>query len=194
MNRENWLEEAVKHLNWLFKAEEMELPEIRVSVGWPSKGGLSKKRVVGQCWAGIAAKDGKVNIFISPMVDDAIEVLTILTHEMVHAWTGPGVGHKGEFVTGAKAVGLVAPWTSTPAGEDLIPHLTKIADDLGDYPHSALNPAESPVKKQTTRMKKASCACCDYTVRLARKWVEVAVPRCPNPHCDQYETDMEVDL
>lgn len=34
-------------------------------------------------------------------------------------------------------------------------------------------------KKQTTRMKKAECGLCGYTVRLSAKWLEVGPPGCP---------------
>lgn len=33
--------------------------------------------------------------------------------------------------------------------------------------------------KQTTRMKKAECGQCGYTVRLSAKWLEVGPPGCP---------------
>lgn len=34
-------------------------------------------------------------------------------------------------------------------------------------------------KKQTTRLKKAECSQCGYTVRLTQKWLEVGPPGCP---------------
>lgn len=65
-------------------------------------------------------------------------------------------------------------------GDDLHPRLDKIASRLGDYPHSKLNPAESPIKKQTTRMLKVECPESGYLVRMTRKWLdEVGAPKCP---------------
>jgi hypothetical protein len=48
--------------------------------------------------------------------------------------------------------------------------------DLGDYPHAAL---ALPTKAtQVTRMLKACCPSCGYTVRLTQKWVSKGLPIC----------------
>lgn len=39
--------------------------------------------------------------------------------------------------------------------------------------------ASSRPKKQTTRMLKACCSDCGYTVRVTSKWLEVGPPHCP---------------
>lgn len=36
------------------------------------------------------------------------------------------------------------------------------------------------IKKQSTRLIKVMCAACGYTMRITRKWLEVAVPDCPD--------------
>jgi len=46
-------------------------------------------------------------------------------------------------------------------------------DDAGDAPTS------SRPKTQTTRLRKACCAECGYTVRVTAKWLEVGPPHCP---------------
>lgn len=33
--------------------------------------------------------------------------------------------------------------------------------------------------KQTTRMRKAECATCGYTIRVSRAWIAVGMPSCP---------------
>lgn len=179
-NREQWLTEAVAALAPIVEEEGYKIPPVHVSVGFPSRGGLSsKKRVIGQCWHPSASDDGVPHIFISPLLDDPLDVLSTLLHEVIHAMT-PGEGHKGGFVEIAKKVGFTSPWTSTPMGDDLHPRLDKIASRLGDYPHSKLNPAESPIKKQTTRMLKVECPESGYLVRMTRKWLdEVGAPKCP---------------
>lgn len=178
-NREQWLTEAVAALAPIVEDEGYKIPPVHVSVGFPSRGGLSKKRVIGQCWHPSASDDGVPHIFISPLLDDPLDVLSTLLHEVIHAMT-PGEGHKGGFVEIAKKVGFTSPWTSTPMGDDLHPRLDKIASRLGDYPHSKLNPAESPIKKQTTRMLKVECPESGYLVRMTRKWLdEVGAPKCP---------------
>jgi hypothetical protein len=48
----------------------------------------------------------------------------------------------------------------------------------GDKP-IILRPDDRP-KKQSTRMLKAECPECGYTIRLAKKWAEVGLPSCPS--------------
>lgn len=181
-NREEWLQRAVEELNgelFRLRLPMLTVPPVHVSVGWPSRGGTStKKRVVGQCWRAETSADGVPHIFITPMEADAIEVLSTIVHEMIHA-IHPDAKHKGEFITTAKELGFTSPWTSTPIGEDLMPVLSKVADTLGPYPHSALTPTAAVEKPQSTRMLKILCPDCGYTLRTTKKWVEVGLPTCP---------------
>src|SRR5690606_40933556 len=89
-NREDWLQRATLELRDRFTAAEFPLPEkLHLSVGFPAKGGLgARKRVVGQCWPGTVSADGVHHIFISPLLGDAVEVLAVLVHELVHAAVG----------------------------------------------------------------------------------------------------------
>ena len=152
--------------------------DVRVAAGWPSRGGTStKRRTLGECWRPEASEDGVSQIFLNPVLDDEVEILGVLVHELVHAVT-PGAGHKGAFIDVAKKVGLKRPWTSTTADESLETWLCKIADTLGDYPHSKLTP-QVERKVQTTRMRKLTADCCGYTVRTTQKWIEEGLPSCP---------------
>lgn len=88
-------------------------------------------------------------------------------------------GHKGNFTRIARAIGLEGKMTATHAGEALGRILADVAADLGDYPHAALTPALSGVKKQSTRMIKVVCPEDGYIVRTTAKWLEVGMPSCP---------------
>lgn len=184
MNREQWLQDAVEHLAPVFKQRTgLGLPDVHVSVGWPSKGGTStKKRVIGQCWP---TQEHGAQIFISPLLDDAFDVLAVLVHELVHA-LHPDSGHRGDFVASSKAMGLVKPWTATSAGEDLEPVLTNLIGEMGEFPHSKIEPGSPKLKPQTTRMRKIECPEDGYTVRTTSKWLDIGLPTCP---CG---TEMEV--
>lgn len=179
MNREQWLTEATERLRPLFIEAGLSVPEIRVSVGWPSKGATSNKnRTIGQCWYGESAEDGLPQVFISPVLSEPVDVLGTLVHEMLHAALPTDTGHKGAFVTGMKAIGLVGKPTATSAGSELEARLRDVAEALGEFPHAKLNPVAKP--KQSTRLIKAMCADCGYTVRVTRKWLdEVGAPICP---------------
>lgn len=183
--REQWLEEAVRKLRPLFHEIKVQLPEVRVSIGWPSKGGTSTKtKVVGQCWKGSVSKDGVSQIFISPtMGDDPIYVLGVLVHELIHAWDNCESGHKGLFATTARAIGLEGKLTETHVSDDLCGELMIILGSLGELPHSplVLSEMDKQRKPQTTRMLKLVVTdCCDYTVRTTQKWVDEGLPMCPH--------------
>ncbi|MGO4251270.1 hypothetical protein AB4Y81_03295 [Paenarthrobacter sp. TAF1] len=181
--REEWLVAAVAALAPIFAAVEETLPEVRVSVGWPGGNGR-KNSVIGQCWSTKVASDSVSQLFISPVLEDAVRVLDVLAHELIHAIDDCVSGHKGRFAKIAKAVGLTGKMTATVAGDDLKAELEKIAANLGDYPHAAIvNPgqgADGP-KKQTTRMMKVECSeGSGYKARMTRQWLEeYGAPFCP---------------
>ncbi|CCQ44282.1 putative uncharacterized protein [Pseudarthrobacter siccitolerans] len=185
--REEWLVAAVTALAPLFEELGETLPEVRVSVGWPGGNGR-KNSVIGQCWSTKVAADNVSQLFISPVLDEAVRVLDVLAHELIHAIDDCESGHKGRFAKIAKALGLTGKMTATVAGDELKAQLEEIAAELGDYPHAALvNPgagAEGP-KKQSTRMMKAECPeGSGYKVRLTRQWLaEYGAPICP--HCGE---------
>ena len=177
MNREEWLTQAVEELRTEFHHVSCILPEkIRVTCGWPSKGGRGKKkRTTGECWRDRASGDKHFEIFISPMEDNPLDVLGILVHELVHTAT-PGEGHKKPFRDVATAVGLEGKMTATTSSEQLLARLTRLKDRLGLYPHAALNPDDS--NKQTTRMLKIECPQCGWMARTSQKWMDLGLPTC----------------
>jgi hypothetical protein len=192
ITREQWLENAVLALRPLFDEHDVELPQVRVSVGWPSSRATStSNRTIGECWKRGAASDGVSQIFISPTLHDAVDVLGVLIHELIHAWDNGASGHKGNvkkregFRWLATAVGLEGKMTATTIGYDLGNKLVPMSDALGQYPHSALRVAGN-VKTQSTRMLKLECPSDGYIVRTTQKWLDVGVPTCP---CG---TEMEV--
>ncbi|UIW13229.1 SprT-like protease [Arthrobacter phage Warda] len=182
--REEWLVAAVEALRPMFSALTDEtIPAVRVSVGWPGGNGR-KNSVIGQCWSTKVAADSVSQLFISPVLDDAVRVLDVLAHELIHAIDDCQSGHKGRFAKIAKALGLEGKMTATVAGPGLKAELDQIAAELGEYPHAALvNPgqgADGP-KKQTTRMMKVECAeGSGYKARMTRQWLEeFGAPICP---------------
>jgi len=167
-----------------FTTSGYKIPTLRVSCGWPHKGGTNKKkRCIGQAWAADAASDGVIQIFISPYLEDPIEpfgVLATLVHEVCHAVVGNAEGHNKVFGKCARAVWLEGKLTSTFASEKLIEEFKCWVKDLGVYPHGRLDLTKAPVKKQTTRMIKMECAECGYVARTSKKWLEEVGPaHCP---------------
>ena len=181
--REEWLVAAIDALRPIFAETGETLPAVRVSVGWP--GGRGKKNaVIGQCWKTTTATDKVSQLFVSPVLDDAVRVLDVLTHELIHAIDDCQSGHRGRFGKIARAVGLEGKLTATVAGPELLVKLTAIAKGLGTYPHAALagsaDGADGP-KKQGTRMLKVECPEeSGYKVRITRQWLDsYGAPLCP---------------
>lgn len=194
--REEWLEAAVIRVTRLFKPLEPLFPDpfptVRVSVGWPSKGGTSNKnKVIGECWKTAVATDGVSQIFISPTHGaETISVLATLVHEMIHAWDDCESNHQGRFAKAAKMIGLQGRMTATYVDSDteLGRQLLAVIQQIGPFPHAALvlDEMDKQRPKQSTRMiKLVANGCCDYVVRTTRKWIDEGLPKCP------HDTEME---
>jgi hypothetical protein len=143
-----------------------------------------KKRIVGQCWYPECSADATTEVFISPVRSDGPIVAEDLAHELVHAACGEGHGHQGLFITVAKALGFTKPWKSTPATPELTQRLAGLYAPLGPYPHATLDSKAKEAgggdKPQSTRLLKAECGECGYTVRVTKKWLEAkGAPICP---------------
>jgi hypothetical protein len=145
--------------------------KLKVSCGFTGRG--SRKKVLGECWT--AAKQ----IFVSPVQDGEIDVLSVLVHELLHACLPEGTKHGAAFKQGMKSLGLEGKATATVAGEELKKKLRAIEKTLGPYPHKALDLGASGEKKQTTRLLKMACSNCEFVARVTQKWVSMM----NNPKC-----------
>jgi hypothetical protein len=181
--REAWLEQAATLIaKEIFTPKGFTVPKVRVSIGFPgARGGL---KAIGSHWTPEASDDKVGQVFISPVLSDPIDVQAVLVHELVHATVGNGAGHGKVFKACAEKVGLEGKMRATVAGKDLAAKLKDLTKKLGPLPHGRLNPGLSPTKKQGTRMLKVTCIATDYTVRMAKKWLDTfGPPTCPC--CDQ---------
>lgn len=199
-NREAWLLNALTELRPHFAKAGLGLPEnLRLSCGWPSRGGTKENnRVLGECWKAEAAVDAVTQIFISPWVSEPVRVLDILVHELIHAAL-PQAKHGPDFKDAMKKVGLIGKATATRAGDELTVLLTELAEALGDYDNSQLGLATSDdaPKKQVGRQRKISCVRKDLHTgeteviyRASKKVIDLGLPLCPV--CgEQLETEAE---
>lgn len=195
-DREQWLNAAIILLiNELFikagiQPESWELRKYAVSCGFPIgyRGSRTGKVTLGQAFDPAISSNGTAEMFINPIMDDVVEVLLVLLHEMVHVYVGNQEGHKGAFANVAKAVGLQTPLTALMSADGeynatplLITEIRAIAEILGEYPHSKVDPQMR--KKQGTRMLKISCTDCGFTARASAKWVSLIHSNSPCPVC-----------
>jgi hypothetical protein len=177
--RESFLLRATKALRQEYRKVGFDLPELHVSVGFPSKRATAhRNRCIGECWHGEGQKGNKPHLFISPTLDGPLALAT-LVHEHVHAFLPAGVGHGPAFKRAASKVGLTGKPTATSAGKALKARLLKLEEKLGGYPHDTLN-VNARKKKQGTRLLKVLCEDCGYNVRVTRIWIDkLGCPICP---------------
>lgn len=184
--REQWLNNAVTSVRGIFHANGYPIPDhLRVSCGFPLTRARSLYRKVGDHFAPDASDDATHQIFISPVIDDSIEVLGVLMHELSHAVTGSA--HGKEFKNCVSKVWLIGKPTETKVGQEFRENFAPILESLGMYPHAKLNVASS-YKPQTTRMLKAVCNTCviasngstksQYTIRVSKGWADKGLPTC----------------
>jgi hypothetical protein len=179
-NREDWLSAAVSELRPFFDTIGAPLPaNVRVTCGFPSN--AKRSGAIGECWADTASADQTFEVLVSPVLDEPLRVFDVLVHELCHATAG-AMNHSGNFQRVAGAMGLIpsptkAGWKATLRGPDFAATYGAIIASLGAYPHAALT--MNSKKAQTTRMLKAVCPSCGYTVRLTAKWADLGLPSCP---------------
>jgi hypothetical protein len=181
--RELWLQNAVDLVSPIFKNKGYTIPKFQVSCGFPSTGNKSKH--VGQCWGKSSTNDGTNQLFISPVLDEPVQVLDTLVHELVHAIDDCMHHHGPEFKKIATDVGLQGLMREASAGPWLLEQLTAISRQLGKYPHSKINLAHSSSKKTGPRPR-AKCKKCGYEVTPLKKWLHMGPPLCP-----KHTTEME---
>lgn len=180
--REEWLNAFTAAARPEFIKRGFELPEkVHASVGFMFR----NAKALGQCWRPEASEDGVSQIFINPTVAGSNSWLWagIMTHELCHAGT-PGDKHGPKFKQWANGVGLEGKATQAVDGPEFREWAAPILEALGPIPHSAINPAESGVKKQTTRLLKAECEVCGFIFRATAKHLDSKALRCPDESCD----------
>lgn len=182
MYREAWLQAAAAFLFELMASQGLPRVEVRVSCGWPVRGGMGRRRtVIGQCFAGQVCADGRPQIFISPRLADSVEVLGTLLHELIHAAVGCEHGHGAIFSQAARAVGLAGPPTATTVGDTLRPYLQAYLAQVGEYPHAAIQ-VKPPAQKPGSRLRLYQCGCDPAVkVRVASDAFQAHCDACDQP-------------
>ena len=177
--REEWLNAAVAEFAPIFAAQAKPIAsKVRVTCGFPST--AKRSGAIGECWADTASADRAMEILISPTIADPYRVADILVHELCHTIAG-AMNHGVNFRRAADAMHLLPSATkgykATTGGDTFRAAFGAIIEGLGDYPHAELS--MSTRKTQATRMLKAICPSCGYTVRLTAKWAAIGLPTCP---------------
>lgn len=192
-NREHWLTVMSNRYLWpaLLRAGCKKPRRWRVSLGFPkgSRGGKGS-HAIGQCWSVDASADGHTEIFVSPELND-VQATETLLHELIHAGVGLHHGHKGEFKRVFTEIGFIG---RTRSGTPSEPLAAKIEAWIALMPKLKHAPLALPPGKENagpgSRLVKVFCPDCGYTMRIARTWLEIAIPKCPSPECDSTDAAM----
>lgn len=188
-SREDWLNQAVAYLAEDFQKAGHPIAAIRVTVGFPSVGGLAKKsRRLGECWPASASASGARHIFISPLLAGT-EIPGVLVHELCHAATTDR-GHGKAFRLVAKSVGLegAKPKHARELGEPLIERFAEIIAEIGGPPVDVLDPQLLDRKVQKTRMLKLTCGC----GRIIRTTAKALALPAQDPDAPNYGDDSAI--
>jgi hypothetical protein len=170
--REAWLEDAVRHLEPVFSKAGYAIPPVRVSCGFPASS--SPRTTLGQCWPRERSGGGVNEIFISPKLDDPVQLLDTLVHELCHAVDDCFSGHGEDFKGIAQTVGLEGPARMAHATEELTVRLMMISQELGPYPHQAI--VFPPPRPSNASRNKAKCGQCGYEVTLLKNGLVMVHP------------------
>lgn len=181
--REAWLEDAVRHLEPVFSKAGYAIPPVRVSCGFPASS--SPRTTLGQCWPRERSGGGVNEIFISPKLDEPVQLLDTLVHELCHAVDDCFSGHGEDFKGIAQTVGLEGPARMAHATEELTVKLMMISQELGPYPHQAI--VFPPPRPSNASRSKAKCSQCGYEVTLLKKWASYGAPICPKDNIRMLE-------
>jgi hypothetical protein len=178
--REAWLLAAIDLLRPLFAQKSYVVPPCQVSCGFTSTGVRSGH--IGQCWSTKSSANGINQIFISPTLGDAYDVMDTLVHELVHAVDDCQNKHGKEFKKIALKMGLKGPMRSADAGPELKVVLTELLTKLGPYPHEKLKVSMQKVSRSPR--PRAVCKKCGYQVPMFKKFVSYGPPICPKDKVD----------
>lgn len=165
MTREEYLTEAAYLIldDVLAPHHNQPTPKFRVSVGFPNG---RKTKTIAQCFTKEVSADNHNEIFVIPTIDEPLEILAALTHELIHALDNCESGHKNFFAAVARRANLEGKLTATTAGKLLTKQLNEIIKTLPPYAGAKL--IINKIKKQQTRMQKARCTNkeCNFTFNI----------------------------
>lgn len=187
INRETWLNLMIDKAVPLFDNAGFKISDIRTKLK-PSCSMMvgqrksSKFGAIGQHLPTDWNAKKNHELLISPVLEDSVQVVGVLIHEMVHAIQrklyGKGVkAHGKEFKAIAIAVGLEGKMTATTESPELKIKIEKWIKELGKYPHNKINFDDR--KKQSTRNLLLWCPDCNWSLRTSNSNLKrVTINKC----------------
>ena len=186
MNRETWLNLMIDKAVPMFDKSGFKISEIRTKLK-PSCSMMvgqrksSKLGAIGQHLPTNWNAKKNHELLISPTLEDGIQVVGVLIHEMCHAIQShlyhdekgrlTVKPHGKEFRKIAHSVLLTGKMTATTESPELKIIIENWINEIGKYPHSEINLKGR--KKQTTRNHKVECQSCEWSFRTSNKNIDI---------------------
>lgn len=177
MNRETWLNLMIDKATPIFDKAGFKISDIRgkLKVSCSMMVGQRKSSKFGAIGQHLPAewnKEKNHEMLISPTLENGVEVVAILIHEMCHAIQRHMYGnivkaHGKEFRKIALAVGLQGKMTATTESPALKIIIENWINEIGKYPHAKIN--LNARKKQGVRNLKVECQSCEWSFRTSNK-------------------------
>jgi len=185
INRETWLNFMIDKAVPLFDENGFKISDIRnklkVSCSFiQGSRGSKLKKAIGVHYNPCVSADGFHEMMIQPSIDNSVQAVGVLIHEMVHAIQTHlyhdkngllnVMPHGKEFRKIALSVGLQGKMTATTESPELKVKIEKWIKEIGsEYPHAKMTLNDSR-KKQSTRMLKVECSAlhCNNHFRTSR--------------------------
>tara|TARA_R100000541_G_scaffold640_4_gene4100 strand:+ start:2875 stop:3474 length:600 start_codon:yes stop_codon:yes gene_type:complete len=177
MNRETWLNLMIDKAVPIFDKAGFKISDIRkkLKVSCSMMVGQRKSSKFGAIGMHLPTewnKEKNHEMLISPTLEDGVQVVAILIHEMTHAIQRHMYGytvkaHGKEFRKIALAVGLQGKMTATTESPELKIIIENWINEIGKYPHDKIN--LNARKKQGVRNLKVKCQSCEWSFRTSNK-------------------------
>ena len=153
-----------------------EPPKVRFSIGYPHK--RNNKKELGGCEPRAKSTDGTNEIFVSPTIDDSLQVSLVLMHELLHACLDSGQAddvmhyqHGPVYQGLSKALGFKNT-RYTDVTDALASEMRELFEHIGVLPHEKINDKIQSGSKQKSRWRKVQCNNCGGTSRWTKKQVK----------------------
>ncbi len=184
MNQQAWLHAAREVLRPLFPRDcHAAIDGTQVLCSFASERGMAPVHPrQSQSWSR-KSPDGHGHLaLISPCLDNPVDVLCALAHELCHICSGDLVNHNARFRQFAERVGLRKPLTIPKPSDQLARCARTLVDKIGNYPHQALErDADSASKRKPSHLHLA-CPRCDVAGWFTPHDLRFGRPFCANRH------------
>lgn len=188
LTREQWLIEIATmicndiiqpQIDKIYGKGAKQIPPFKFSMSF-----IRAKKVLAECYVRAVSSESFNEIFVTTRIDDSLQILAAVCHELLHAYDDCESGHQGFFAATARAIGLIGPLRSTVASALLASQLKEFINIYGDIPHARM---DIDPKQKGRNNNKLTCSNCDFKANLSSKQCDAidygfyvgSTPPCP---------------